>query len=88
MKNFLKYMLNCLIQIFDFVANNVDKTPLQHTMATDGLLGLFFFTISFLVVLLKVCPNNWGQIKSITISIIIATFVMVLYFLIRYFTIQ
>lgn len=84
MLDFFKYIFDCMIQIFDFAVNNIDKTPDEYRLALDGLAGSAFFTICFIITLAKVCPPEWSNAKSIVISIIPSTIVSFVYFLIKY----
>ena len=84
MLDFLKYMLGCLIQISDYLVGNVDKTSEETTMAWVGLFGVAIFTAGFSVMLLKICPKEWKQIKAFSISVVTSFIPMIIYFIIAY----
>ena len=84
MLDFFKFMKDSIFLMFDYLVGNVDKTPFEQRMAVISLGAVAVFVFCFLLMLLKISPDQWSYRKTVFVSLLSGIPLTIIYFLVFY----
>lgn len=70
--------------MFDYLVGNVDKTPFEQQVAVISLGAVAVFVFCFLLMLLKISPDQWSYRKTVFVSLLSGIPLTIIYFLVFY----
>ena len=84
MLDFFKFIKDCVFLILDYLVGSVDKTPSEQRMALISLGAVAVFVVCFLLMLLKISPDQWSYRKTVFLSLLSGIPFTIIYFLVFY----
>ena len=84
MLDFFKFIRDCVFLMLDYLVGSVDKTPFEQQMAVISLGAVAVFVFCFLLMLLKISPDQWSYRKTVFLSLLSGIPFTIIYFLVFY----